>query len=197
MIKSARDVLVLGLDSAERNLREALADLTEAEYNWEPIPESERAADCLLPTERKRVWRVFEQGGVWTYDYALGEFHPSPFTTIAWLLNHVAQTADVYLYCIQSGKPEGVDRRWEDLPVPSTLEAMSRYAFEVLARVRAYLTSIPEQDVVAELNRPTPAPWGELRPTYLNLWGGVIEHTLVHAAQIAAWKDQIRRAPGR
>jgi hypothetical protein len=191
-VKSSRDVLLLGLDSGERSLREVIADISEEEYQWEPIPSSERASDRLLPADRKRVWRVFQQEGVWMYDYTPEDLNPSPFTTIAWIMNHIAQTADMYLYCIKTGKPEGVDRRWEDLPVPSSLEAMSSYVSEVLAEVREYLLSIPEKDIYRELNKSTPAPWGEMRSTYLNIWGGVVEHVLQHSTQIAARKDRIR-----
>ena len=191
-VKSSRDVLLLGLDSGERSLLETIADISEEEYQWEPIPLSEQASDRLLPPHRKRVWRVFQQEGVWMYDYTLEELNHSPFTTIAWIMNHVAQTADMYLYCIKTGKPEGVDRRWEDLPILSGCEAMSSYISEVLTEVREYLLSMPEEYIYRELNKTTPAPWGEMRPTYLNIWGGVVEHVLQHSMQIAARKDRIR-----
>jgi hypothetical protein len=191
-IRSARDALLFGLDAGGRSLRETVGDITEQEYWWEPLSPSERAPDRLLPPKLKRVWRVFEQEGVWTYDYTPEEVKPSPFTTIAWIMNHAAQTADMYLYCVLTGKPEGVELRWEDLPVPSGLEAMSRYLFEVLSRVREYLVSIPAAAILEELNKPTPAPWGEMRPTYRNIWGGIIEHVLQHSMQIAARKDTIR-----
>lgn len=191
-LKSSRDVLLLCLDSGEQSLRETMADISNEEYHWEPIPSSEQADDCLLPPERKRVWRVFQQKGVWMYDYSLEKLNPPPFTTIAWIMNHIAQTADMYLYCIKTGKAEGVERQWEDLPVPSSCEAMCSYIFEELAGARDYLVSISEESVQRELNRLTPAPWGELRPTYLNIWGGVIEHVIQHSMQIAARKDRIR-----
>jgi len=191
-VNSSRDVLLLGLDSGERSLRETIADVAEEEYQWEPIPLSEQPADRLLPPHLKRVWRVFKQGGVWLYDYTPEELHPSPFTTIAWIMNHTAQSADMYLYCIKTGKPEGVDRRWEDLPVPSRLGEMRDYIFTVLAMGREYLVSIPEENIDDELNNSTPAPWGEMRPTYLNFWGGVVEHVIQHSMQIAARKDRIR-----
>jgi hypothetical protein len=190
--KSPRDVLLLGLRTGELSMRETIGDISEEEYHWEPIPKSERDADLLLPPDQKRVWRVFQTGGVWIYDYTPGEMTPPPFTTIAWIMNHVAQTGDMYLYCVKTGKPEGVDRRWEDLPVPSSFEAMGAYIFEVLADVRAYLASGSERQMTRELNRLTPAPWGEMRPTYLNIWGGVISHVIQHAMQIAARKDRIR-----
>jgi hypothetical protein len=192
ILKSSRDMLVFALDSGERSLRETVADISADEYHWEPIPPAEQASDCLLPPHRKRVWRVFQQAGVWTYDYTPEKLVPPPFTTIAWIMNHIAQTADMYLYCVKTGKPEGVERRWEDLPVPSSCEAMSSYIFQVLAQVRKYLLSMPEQSIQHALNRLTPAPWGEMRPSYLNIWGGVVEHGIQHAMQIATRKDRIR-----
>ena len=191
-IKSPRDVLRFGLEAGEQSLRETVEDITEEEYCWEPLSASEQAADRLIPPQRKRVWRVFEHEELWTYDYTPEVVKPSPYTTIAWIMCHIAQTADMYLYCVLTGKPEGVERHWEDLPVHSGLEAMSRYLFEVLSMVRQYLVSIPETSVLGELNKLTPAPWGEMRPTYRNIWGGVIEHILQHSMQIAARKDSIR-----
>lgn len=191
-VKSSRDILLLGADSAELSLRDTIAGISEVEYHWEPIPSSEQASDRLLPPHLKRVWRVFQQGGVWMYDYTPQELHPSPFTTIAWIMNHIAQTADMYLYCVKTGKPEGMDRRWEDLPVPSCSEAMSAYIFKELSEARVYLASISEENIHCEMNRSTPAPWGEMRPTYLNIWGGVVEHAIQHSMQIAARKDRIR-----
>jgi hypothetical protein len=126
------------------------------------------------------------------YDYTTQELLPPPFTTIAWIINHAAQTADMYLYCVQTGESEGVRRRWEDLPVPSNLPEMKQYLFAVLARARDFLVCIPETQVDQQLNKLTPAPWGEMRPTYVNLWGGVIAHVLQHSAQIAARKEAIR-----
>jgi hypothetical protein len=191
-VKSSRDILLLGLDSGDRSLREAIADISEEEYQWEPIPSSEQASDRLLPPDRKRVWRVFQQEGVWMYDYTPEDLNSSPFTTIAWIMNHIAQTADMYLYCIKTGKPEGIDRRWEDLPIPPSCEAMSSYISEVLTEVREYLLSMPDKYIDRELNKLTPAPWGEMRSTYLNIWGGVVEHVIQHSMQIAARKDRIR-----
>ncbi len=191
-IQSARDLLLFELNSAEQAIRETLADITVEEYDWEPIQPTERLVDLLLPPERKRVWRVYAREDVWTYDYTPEVLQPSPFTTIAWILNHIAQTADMYLYCIQTGEPEGISSRWEDLPVPANLRDMSAYLFAVLAQVRDHLCCIPKQDVDHTLNQLTPAPWGEMRPTFLNLWGGIIEHGIQHAMQISVRKEHIR-----
>jgi len=191
-IESSRDILLFGVDAGEHNIEETIADVSEDEYWWEPLPLSEQSSDLLLPPEQKRVWRVFQKAGVWVYDYTPAQLNPPPFTIIAWIMNHIAQTADMYLYCVKSGQPEGVERSWDDLPVPSSYEAMRSYIIDVLADVRAYLFSIPEAHINRELNKLTPVPWGEMRPTYLNIWGGVVEHIIQHATQIAARKERIR-----
>jgi hypothetical protein len=191
-ISSARDVLLFTLAKGQSQLADVIADLTPDELHWEPLSPSERPTDIALPPERKKVWRVFQHGGVWTYDYSTQPLDPPPFTTIAWILNHIAQTADMYVYCIRSGQPEGVERAWDDLPVPGTLPEARAYLSASLENARAYLAAIPEKDAAAELNRLTPAPWGEMRPVYINLWDGVIGHLLHHAAQVAARKELIR-----
>ncbi len=191
-IQSARDLLLFELNSAEQAIHETLADITVEKYDWEPIPATERPADLILPPERKRVWRVYARDGVWLYDYTPEVLQPPPFTTIAWILNHIAQTADMYLYCLQTGEPEGISRQWDDLPVPANLRDMSDYLFAILAGVRDHLDCIAEKDVDQALNQLTPAPWGEMRPTYLNLRGGTIEHGIQHTMQIAVRKEHIR-----
>ncbi len=48
--------------------------------------------DIGLPPDKKRGWRVFRANGISKYDYAVGAIRPAPFTTIAWMVNHIAQT---------------------------------------------------------------------------------------------------------
>jgi hypothetical protein len=191
-VKTARDALLLALDAAAIHTKSALDGLSDEEYDWEPLTSEEQRADLPLLPATKRVWRVYRGDRGWTYDYTPEPLEPPPFTTIAWIMCHVASTADMYLYCVRSRRPEGLDRGWDDLPVPSTCREMAGYVFRALADARAYLIAIPEQQVILELNRPTPAPWGEVRATYLNLWGGIIEHTLQHSMQIAVRRERIR-----
>ncbi|MBN1202768.1 MAG: DinB family protein [Anaerolineae bacterium] len=191
-VHSVRDFLLVGVDTALLRMQETFEDLNDDEFHWEPLSDAERHADLLLPADQKRVWRVFEQNGTYGYDYSLKTRMPSPFTTIAWIMNHLAQTADMYLYCIKTGRPEGEDRTWDDLPVHSTLPAMRQYAFTAVLDARHYLVALDEPHANAELNAFTPTPWGESRPTYLNLWGGVIEHVIQHTMQIAVRKERIR-----
>ena len=107
-------------------------------------------------------------------------------------MNHIAQTGDMYLWCVKIGKPEGVDRKWDDLPVYADCERMRQYAFQVLDDTGEYQKAITEEQIKPELNKPTPAPWGEMRPTYKNIWGGIIAHTFEHATQISVLKQSIR-----
>src|SRR5690349_18445019 len=86
---SARDALLFALDSAGLRANETLRDITDEEYNWEPLSESERQHDITLSVDKKCVWRVFEENGAYTYDYG-GDRTPPAFTTIAWIMNHIA-----------------------------------------------------------------------------------------------------------
>jgi len=101
---------------------------------------------------------VFEQDGTCVYDYSLKTRTPSPFTTIAWIMNHLAQTTEMYLYCIKTGSPEGKDRAWDDLPVHSNLTAMRQYAFTTVLEARHYLVALDKAHASADFNTFTPAP---------------------------------------
>ena len=191
-IDSIRDLMVVQLVDVVRKTQEAIDDITGIEYHWEPISKSDRSSDLVLPPEKKKVWRVFQLKGVWTYDYTPEALGVPPFTTIAWIMNHIAQTGDMYLYCLKSRKPEGIDRKWDDLPVYSDCERIRRYIFQGLDDTAEYLKSIPATKVKNELNKLSPAPWGEMRPAYRNVWGGIIAHTLEHVAQISNIKHIIR-----
>lgn len=190
-ILSLRDILLVELNSAETEARRTLQDLSEKDFTWEPLSEKEKIIDVVLPPEHKRVWRVFKKDSKWTYDYAMEEFNPAPFTTIHLIMNHVAQTGIMYLQCIKTCKPEGKDLNWDNLPVYPELNQLRDYIYEMLAKNRKYLSSINDKKVINSMNSLTPAPWGEMRPTWLNLWGGVIQHTLQHMMQISVRKENI------
>jgi hypothetical protein len=192
LVETAGDMFIVCLESVKRRVNEAVNDISEDEYNWEPISNSERSSDLHLPPDKKKVWRVFQKGGVWVYDYTPETLNRPPFTTIAWIMNHIAQTGDMYLYCVKTGKPEGVDRSWDDLPVYPECEQMGQYIFQVLGETEAYLKALPDDQIKTELNKLTPAPWGEMRLNYKNIWGGIIGHAFEHAVQISALKHRIR-----
>lgn len=191
-VNSARDMLVISLESAKRRVSQAIADITEREIHWEPLSEVERLTDLQLAPDRKKVWRVYRSEGVWIYDYTPETLSTPPFTTIAWIMNHIAQTGYMYLYCVKTGEREGLSRNWEDLPVYPSYEQLRDYIFLVLDDTQGYLEAIPIGEINFELNRLSPAPWGEMRPVYKNVWGGVISHTIEHASQVASLKHRIR-----
>jgi hypothetical protein len=62
----------------------------------------------------------------------------------------------------------------------------------VVFDARHYLTALNETLASDELNTFAPAPWGEMRPTYLSLWGGIVEYVIQHTMQIAVRKERIR-----
>jgi hypothetical protein len=191
-IFTPRDTLLAELDSVEAESKKTLGDLSQDEFIWEPLELEKRKSDISLPPEKKRVWRVFETDGKWMCDYAPGNLEPAPFITIHWIMNHVAIVGIMYLQCIKTGKPEGVNLKWDDLPIFSNLDQMRSYVYEMLRENRDYLFSVDERDITDFLNSLTPAPDGETRPTWLNIWGGVILHTLQHMGQVAVIKKYIR-----
>src|SRR5688572_22265046 len=101
---SPRDALLLGVDTAVLRAQETLIDITQEEYNWEPLSAEERLYDVGLSAKIKRVWRVFPANEAYTYDYDDRNPDNPAFTTIAWIMNHIAGTAEMYLYCIKTGK---------------------------------------------------------------------------------------------
>ncbi|OLT33231.1 hypothetical protein BJF79_08105 [Actinomadura sp. CNU-125] len=65
-------------------LRDRLADLTDDEYFWEPVP------DCWNVRPRGTgTAPVQAGGGAMTIDFAFPAPEPEPVTTIAWRLGHV------------------------------------------------------------------------------------------------------------
>lgn len=190
---SVFDALILGVDTAILRVSETIRDITEAEYHWEPLSEAERPEDMLLSAETKRVWRVFPIEGVYTYDYGERGSDDPAFTTIAWIMNHIVSTAEMYLYCIRSGKSVGEERTWGDLTTYASVSDAQIHLNRVFADTRDYLSLLAESGDVTQLNILTPTPYGEMRPAYLNLWGGIIEHALQHAMQIAVRKERIRK----
>ncbi len=201
IMDSARDMLLVALKSAQDQVRWAVGDLTQGETHWEPLSGREKQVDLGLPPEGKRVWRVSQQDGAWVIDYTPEPLDPSPFTTLVWIMNHIAMTGEMYLHCIRTGEPEGVSLRWDDLPIAGQVEPMRQSIYAMLAKTETYLNAIPAEGVTAVLNDLSPAPWGEMRPVYRNIWGGIIGHTLEHASQVAAIKHGIRtglfsRIPG-
>jgi hypothetical protein len=66
-VHSSRDFMLLGIESALLRMHQTFSDITDEEFNWEPLSETERAEDIKLPTVGKRVWRVFQEKGIYTY----------------------------------------------------------------------------------------------------------------------------------
>jgi hypothetical protein len=68
----------------QHQLRPRLDGLSDAEYFWEPAPDSWN----IHPRGRSRA-PVQAGGGAFTIDFALPEPDPAPVTTIAWRLGHI------------------------------------------------------------------------------------------------------------
>lgn len=71
-----------GFDYAYQRLRSRIADIDDAEYFWEPVPE---------------MWTVRETNGKWVADWARPDPVPAPVTTIAWRIWHIADCLASYV----------------------------------------------------------------------------------------------------
>ena len=153
--------------------RGRLEGLTEDEFWWEP------AADC---------WSVRQtDAGTWTVDYAIPDPDPSPFTTIAWRLDHVAECKVMYHeYAFGPGRltfPE-IDSAHSVDSAIALLEEGQALLVEDLAGLR-------DED----LQLPRRTNWGEEWPAWRILWT-MIHHDYQHGGEIGALRDLYRLRSG-
>lgn len=75
-------IVFTAFDYVYERLRNRVADLGDAEYLWEPVPD---------------MWTVRESGGRWVADWARPDPVPAPVTTIAWRIWHIADCLASYV----------------------------------------------------------------------------------------------------
>jgi hypothetical protein len=170
-VRRALDLLIAEMDEAYRTVRDRVQGLGDEEFFWEP------ASGC---------WTVYRGAdGRWTYHYELPEPTPSPLTTIAWRLNHIAGCKVMYHeYAFGSA-----ELTWDTIEVPSSAAA----AVSMLARGQQLL----EQDVASldtdnDLDEPRRTNWGELWPAWKIFWT-MIRHDAHHGGEIGALRDLYRQ----
>jgi hypothetical protein len=161
--------MALQLDEAYRMLRERVEGLTDAEFNWEPIPGSW--------TVRRR------ESGRWAADYEQPDPIPAPFTTIGWRIVHVAECKLMYHeYAFGQGQ-----LTWDDLDSTHTAADAVAALVEWQGLLVADLESLHD----ADLERPTMTNWGEKWPAWRIFWT-MIHHDLWHGGEIGALRDLYR-----
>ena len=163
------DLLVGQLDEVYGRLRRRVADLTEVEYFWEPVP------GC---------WTVRrDESGAWVNDYQEPDPDPPPFTTIAWRLAHIADCKVMYHeYAFGAGR-----LTFPDLEAPSTVAAVMARLTEGQQLLRTDLAGLSD----AALDDPVRTNWDEWWPAWKIFWT-MIDHDAHHGAEIGCLRDLYR-----
>jgi hypothetical protein len=167
--RQSADWLAFAQEEAWTVLRRPLEGLTDAEFFWQPV------ADC---------WTVHQdENGRWIIDYAWPEPEPSPFTTIAWRLVHVAACKIMYHeYAFGPG-----ELTWDGLEIPHTAGDAIAWLETGQAQLKGSLDGLNDADLAA----PRPTNWGEMWPTWRIFWT-MAAHDLQHGGEIGCLRDLCR-----
>lgn len=162
-------LLATQMDAGYRSIRGRAQGLTDDEFWWEP------AAGCW--TVRRR------RDGRWAADYAEPDPDPSPMTTIAWRLVHVAESKVMYHeYAFGAAQ-----LTFPDIDSAHTPEA----ALDQLDEGHRLLAGDLQALSAGELEQPVKTNWGDEWPAWKIFWT-MIEHDLHHGAEIGALRDLYR-----
>ena len=159
------------LNDAYGMIRDIVDGLTDDEFFWEPV------AGCWTVRRTER--------GTWAADYPeLPHPSPSPLTTIAWRLVHVAESKLMYHeYAFGPGQLV-----WPDIDSAHTAAdaiAQLEQGHQLLSSDVAGLSSDADLDVYRHTN------WGEEWPTWKLLWT-MVHHDFQHGGEIGTLRDLYR-----
>jgi hypothetical protein len=170
MVKTV-DVLASEMREAYAELMGTISGLTDAECSWEPVDGS---------------WRVFRDGeGRWTYDYALPEPQPAPFTTIGWRLVHIALCKVMYHEWAFGPREE----TWTTIETPGDVAATITMLERGQGQLADDLASLNDRD----LERRVLTNWGEEWPAW-RIFTTMTDHDRHHGAEIGVLRDLYRIA---
>jgi hypothetical protein len=166
----ATDVLRVQSEEAYAQLVARLAGLTQDEFLWEPV------AGC---------WTVHrDRAGRWVCDYEEPDPEPSPFTTIAWRLVHVAQCKVMYHeYAFGPGR-----LRFDAMETPHTVGRTVGMLDEGQRLLLDDLAALSDDD----LDAPVLTNWGETWPAWRIFWT-MSHHDAHHGAEVGVLRDLYRR----
>jgi DinB superfamily len=168
-------LLLTQMDETYRRLHRGLEGLTDDEYFWEPVP------GC---------WTIHrDQSGAWTYDYAIPDPQPAPFTTIGWRLVHIADCKVMYHEWAFGAR----SLTFPDLATPAAVSGAMARLEQGQRLLRADLAGLDD----TTLDAPCLTNWGELWPAWRIFWA-MIDHDAHHGAEIRCLRDLYRagRAAG-
>jgi hypothetical protein len=146
-------------------LRPRLADLTDEEYFWEPVP------DC---------WTVHRDSEI---DFQYPEPQPAPFTTIAWRLAHVIVGVFAMRNYSHFGGPEASYQTWNYATDAKTaLQQLDDAYAEWIAGVRG----LSEDDLERPCG-PAEGPYADY--PFIALVLHINREAIHHGAEIACIRD--------
>lgn len=165
------------IDYVWHRLRRRITGLTQAEYLWEPVP------DC---------WTVRQAGDEVVVDWSGDDLDPSPFTTIAWRIYHLASDCLANFYSAGGLGPWPIRTprgRWT-LDVDEALELFD----QSWSSFRTAVGGLGEQ----AMWRPLGPDWGQYAE---DSWAALVLHIMDelshHGAEIALLRDLWEHAPDR
>jgi hypothetical protein len=163
------ELLSTEMTGAFDQLTGRLDGLADEEFFWEPVPDP---------------WTLrWKANGTWGYDYAFPDPDPSPFTTIAWRISHVATCKIMY-------HEYGFGPRkltWAELRIPRSVPESVAMLHEGQALLVADVDGLED----ADLQAPRSTNWGETWPAWRIFWT-MINHDLWHGGEIGVLRDLYR-----
>ena len=171
----AQTELLMFYDEWSRRYQDRLRGLTQAEYDWEPVP---GAWSVRTTPDGAQVERVEPDPD------------PPPVTTIAWRMWHIAiECLEGYAARVFGTTATDLEDRAFTLDVDEAIDITARAA----GGFRAALVA-QGPDWLFEQLGPTYGPYAEA--TYLGLTLHVIDELVHHGAEVALLRDLYAASPG-
>lgn len=175
---TARSLLRDQFDASSSRLAGVLANISEEEFFWEPVP------GCWTVHERtERRARSADGRGRWVIDYEVPDPNPAPLTTIAWRTVHVAAVNYLYWDYAFGSATLGFD-----LDIPGTGVDAIRWLLESEGPLARTLSAIPDDGALDQL---VPTNWGDRWPVG-RIFTTLINEQVHHGAEISLLRDLYR-----
>ena len=154
------------MSRAYERLRGRLHGLTDAEFFWQPAPDS---------------WTIWEdRPGHWTYHYAIPDPDPAPATTIGWQIVHLATCKLMY----HEWAFGAARLTFPEIEIPNT--AMG--AIAMLEEGQRLLDRDLEQRGDQDLDQAVKTNWGDEWPAW-RIFTEMADHDALHSGAIGALRD--------
>ncbi len=175
---TARSLLCDQFDTSSSRLAEALANIPDEEFFWEPVP------GCWTVHDRaERRARSADGRGQWVIDYEVPDPNPPPLTTIAWRTVHVAAVNYLYWDYAFGSATLGFD-----LDIPGSAVDAIQWLLDSESPLARTLSAIPDDGALDQL---LPTNWGDRWPVS-RIFTTLINEQVHHGAEISLLRDLYR-----